>query len=130
MAGESKVVTLRTARYWKDAEGILHGEAVVNAEHGLEDCKEQLTLQRTMIEDGHPLPFLMDIRHARKVTREARVFYAGSEAAEVLAATALLIGSPISRAIANFFLGMNKPKMPTRLFTSESEALEWLRQYR
>ena len=37
--------------------------------------------------------------------------------------------SPLTRAIGNFFLGLNKPLMPTRLFTSEEEALAWLKTF-
>lgn len=77
--------------------------------------------------EGHPLPFLMDIRKARGITREARSMFASAEAATLFAATALLVGSPLSRALGNFFLGLNKPQMPTRLFTDEAEALAWLR---
>jgi hypothetical protein len=42
---------------------------------------------------------------------------------------ALLVGSPMSRAIGNFFIGLNKPLIPTRLFVSEPEALAWLRGF-
>jgi hypothetical protein len=31
--------------------------------------------------------------------------------------------------IGNFFLALHRPADPTRLFTSESEALDWLRQF-
>jgi hypothetical protein len=35
----------------------------------------------------------------------------------------------VARAIGNFFMGLNKPLIPTRLFTSEAEALGWLREF-
>jgi hypothetical protein len=47
----------------------------------------------------------------------------------VESAAALLIGSPLTRAIGNFFMGLNKPLIPTRLFTSETEALAWLKGF-
>jgi hypothetical protein len=47
----------------------------------------------------------------------------------VFSATALIISSPLSRAIGNFFLGLNRTSMPTRLFTSEADALAWLSEY-
>ena len=40
-----------------------------------------------------------------------------------------LIRSPLARAIGNFFRGLNKPLFPTRLFTSEPEAMAWLRSF-
>lgn len=42
---------------------------------------------------------------------------------------ALLIGSPVSRMIGNFFLGINRLRVPVRLFSDEAEALEWLKRY-
>jgi hypothetical protein len=121
-------VSLRTGRFWRDG-GVLRGECFDAAEETIADAKEQLARQREML-DGKPLPFLMDIRRVRSLSRDARAFFASAEAAEVFAATALLIASPLSRAIGNFFLGLNRPSMPTRLFTSERDALAWLDQYR
>jgi hypothetical protein len=31
--------------------------------------------------------------------------------------------------LGNFYLGLNKPLVPTRLFTSEEEAQAWLRSF-
>jgi len=61
--------------------------------------------------------------------REARRYFAGEETAKVESAAALLIESPLSKAIGNFFMGLNKPIVPTRLFTSEAEALAWLKGF-
>jgi hypothetical protein len=36
----------------------------------------------------------------------------------------------LSRALGNFFLGLNKPSMPTRLFDDQEQALAWLRGFR
>ena len=44
-------------------------------------------------------------------------------------AAALLVLSPMARAIGNFFMGLNKAVIPTRIFTSEPLAIEWLQPY-
>jgi hypothetical protein len=125
MQGQAPVV-LPSGRFWVDAEGFFRGEAATTADQGLAEARAQVAAQRGM---GFPLPrpFLMDIRNARSLSREARAFYASAEVAEVFSATALVVSSPLSRAIGNFFLGFNRPAMPTRLFESEAEALAWLR---
>jgi hypothetical protein len=120
-------VTLRTGKFWRDGN-LLRGECFEAAEETLADAKEQLQHQRAML-DGKPLPFLMDIRRVRSLSRDARAYFASPPAADVFAATALLISSPLSRAVGNFFLGLNRPSMPTRLFTSDDEARAWLAQY-
>jgi hypothetical protein len=120
-------VRLRTGTFWKE-DGVLRGECFEGVEETLEDAKEQIALQRKML-DGTRLPFLMDIRRVRSLSLEARAYFAGVESAQVFRATALLVSSPLSRAIGNFFLGLNRAQMPTRLFTSEDEALAWLRAF-
>ncbi len=79
--------------------------------------------------DGVRRPVLVDLRGLRSMTRECRKHFAGPETADAEAAVALLVVSPIARAMGNFFMGLNKPLLPTRLFTAEPEALTWLRGF-
>lgn len=44
-------------------------------------------------------------------------------------AFAMLVDTPLSRTLDNFYLGLNKPPLPTRLFTTEDKGLEWLKGY-
>jgi len=124
----SPIHELRTARFWTDADGILRGEARADSDQTLGDAKEQIELHRAD-HAGKRRPILIDIRKVRSVSREARTYYAGYAAAELYSAAGFIVESPVSRAIGNFFLGLNKPVFPTRLFSSEAEALAWLRQY-
>jgi hypothetical protein len=45
-----------------------------------------------------------------------------------VSAFAIIIQSPLSRVIGNFFMGLNKPRVPARLFKSEKEAVKWLKE--
>jgi hypothetical protein len=63
------------------------------------------------------------------MSRDCRKYFAGPETARVEASVALLVMSPLTRAIGNFFMGLNKTLVPTRLFTSEDDALIWLREF-
>ncbi len=40
-----------------------------------------------------------------------------------------VISSPVSRVIGNFFMGLNKPISPTRLFTDPHKAIQWLHTF-
>jgi hypothetical protein len=44
-------------------------------------------------------------------------------------ALALRTGNAVSRVIANFFLGLHKPKVPVRLVADEAEGVAWLQQF-
>lgn len=72
-------------------------------------------------EDNHPM--LVDMATTAEVSRGARAVWARPCQASRIA---LLGASPVDRVIANFFLGIYKAPCPTKFFTSEREALEWL----
>jgi len=98
------------------------------AEVTLDDARANvaLCLQRN---EGRRRPLLVDLREVKSQTAEARAYLAGREGVQVSQAVGLLIGSPVSRVLGNFYLGLNKPSVPTRLFTSEEEAQAWLRSF-
>jgi hypothetical protein len=74
-------------------------------------------------------PTLVDVTALRSISRDARRFFAGPEPVEVVSASAMVVASPLAKAIGNFFIGLNKTSSPTRLFASEGDALEWLRGF-
>ena len=118
----------RGARYWLDDEGIIHGREVSDAVFELSDATEAMELIRKLA-GGRKRGLLMDITRLRSMSREARSFFTLPAHTEVLHAVALQIGSHLSRAIGNIFLGFNKPATPVRLFTDETSALAWLRTF-
>jgi hypothetical protein len=73
-----------------------------------------------------PLPTLVLARNVRRLTHQARSLFADSNQNSRTAKVAIVVESPLSRVIANFFLGLNRPDFPTRLFNDEAEAREWL----
>lgn len=119
-------VEVRTQKIWLDAEGIVHAKLKPNLMFGLADALEAVRAIRELCGDKRS-PVLVDMTELLSMDREARQYFAGAETAQVESAAAILIRSPLSRAIGNFFLGLNKPLFPTQLFTSESDALAWLK---
>ena len=125
---ENEVLT-RTCRSWIDERGIIHSVAFPGSEETFEDAKENVAVTARLA-GASKRPMLVDLRQAKSMSREVRQYYAGAETQRVLVATALLIGSPLSRAIGNFFMGLNKPIVPTRLFNDEAAAIAWLSTFR
>jgi hypothetical protein len=111
-----------------DGEGILHIESLPGTEQTRADA-EEVVAALWEIGGRRRRPVLVDLRRIKSMDRAARSYYAGPETASTQTAAALLVGSPLSRAVGNFFLGLNKPLIPTRLFTSEPEAIAWLRGF-
>jgi hypothetical protein len=46
-----------------------------------------------------------------------------------VSAVGFLVNNPLARMVANFFIGINKPPRPTKLFTDMESAVEWLSTY-
>jgi hypothetical protein len=69
---------------------------------------------------------LIDIRDMLFADSEARS-YGAKQYRDHVAGQAFLVDSRISSSFANLFLRFSKPKLPTRLFTKEEEAIEWLK---
>lgn len=59
-------------------------------------------------------------------TPEARNFLARAESNPYSSAAAYLTKTLAEKLITNAFILFNKPARPTRMFTSESKAIEWL----
>ncbi|MBI3240234.1 MAG: hypothetical protein HYZ43_15540 [Flavobacteriia bacterium] len=72
-------------------------------------------------------PILIDSRGIKSISREARSFFTTNGRATNTMAFAILIDSAVSKVVGNFFLGINKPAVPTKLFLDEELALQWLR---
>lgn len=70
---------------------------------------------------------LVDLRDVLFIDSKARA-YAAAQYREHVAGQAILIESSISSYFANIFLKFSKPKVPTKLFTNEEEAIIWLKK--
>ncbi len=119
-AGETATCTFR-----RDDRGFVHAVMRTGCEMVLADAQENVAMtyevagrQRTRV--------LVDMRGVRSQSRDARQYFGGDEAEKVLTAVALLIGSPVSRVLANFFLRLSPQRIPTALFTDDTSAVTWL----
>jgi hypothetical protein len=103
--------------------------AVVTLEEGrrevelISEMMRELTLEKSIL--------LIDIRGIKKIDRGARQLFASKEISDgySVQALALVMGSPLSTFIGNFWLSINRPMHPTRLFTASEGARDWLQEW-
>ncbi len=116
--------------FWDSDENIVWGE-LDSTPQTLQTAQENIDAQERVRDAlGREMTrVLIDMRQTTRVTREAREYYASERTASIQRASALLVSSPLSTMIANFFMGLNKPLSPTRMFTKPDEAITWLRGY-
>jgi hypothetical protein len=94
------------------------------------EVAQEVVKSRKIYTENKSYPNLVISMNIGKVEKQARDFLSTGVASEGVSAGALLSDSIFQTTIANFFLTVSKPKLPTRLFTKETEAIEWLNQYK
>lgn len=107
-------------------DNIVQIECIPETIMTLEMGKYSTKVIAEMIE-GNPRPLLCDLTNVVKMNQDCRRHFAGKEHAAVFTKCALIVTSPLSKIIGNFFLGANKPIKPTRLFNDVSQGLKWLK---
>jgi hypothetical protein len=91
-------------------------------------AKECVTLRLAASGERY-FPTLIDATTLKSVTKEARDYFGSDEGSRQILASALIINSVVGKFITNFFLQINKPKVPIRVFTDKKDAVSWLRQF-
>ena len=127
---ELKEETSTQKLYWDSENEIVWGvlfadltteELAVENVDAQERIRNSLNKEKTRV--------LIDMTGVTEITKGARDYFANERTASIQRATALLIGSSVSRLIGNFFMGLNKPISPTRLFTNPHKAIQWLHTF-
>lgn len=123
-----KVIEIAKFYTWMGEDGIARTMVKEGADISLEDAKEN-TLAMEQLYEGETFPLMVDTRKVKYISKEARDHFSIKNRKSVVCAFALVIGSPLSRIIGNFFMGLNKPSVPMKLFTNEKDAIRWLKQF-
>lgn len=95
------------------------------------EIAKQVVTNRLKFSNYKPVPILINDIGLKSIEKDAREFLSSDAGIEGLIAGALVTDSTFGRHLANFFIRISvvKPKIPTRLFSNEDEAINWLRQF-
>lgn len=74
-------------------------------------------------------PLLHIVGNYVQATEEARVYGASAKGLKYSLAEAYVIRSLAQKILANFYMKVNKPSVPTRFFGSKKEAEAWLKTF-
>jgi len=125
---KSEIITTQTAKIWLGDDNITRNIHVPQAKVDLTDAKACVTAC-LKVNQGNQYIVLVDIRQVTLITHEARQYFSNATAESSCKARAILIGSHVSRIIGNFFIKINKPAAPTKLFMDEAKAIAWLNKF-
>ena len=111
-------------------DGIVHGwykKGVVDLEKA-----KRIVSERKAYTKGKTIIMLVRQEGLKGITREARQYLSSEEGVEGVAAGALIVNSAFESHMANFFIRITviRPKVPSKVFTNEKNALRWLQQFK
>ena len=111
---------------WRGEDGIVRTKVKQGAEVGIAEAKENSVAVNSYSVGREKFPLIIDSRGIKSMTRDARNQFSTKGRETFVTSFAIIIDSPLSRVIGNFFMGINKPAVPTRLFDNEDDAKAWL----
>lgn len=113
---------------WMGNDGICRTKTKPKAEITEKEAIENSIAVNSLYRDKN-FPLLVDARDIKYIERKAREHFSIGGRGTHVSSFALMVKSPLSRMIGNFFMGLNKPSVPAKLFDKEAEAVEWLKQF-
>lgn len=108
-------------------DGIIH---VFYKEHTELDVKLQLEMLDVYIQlcGNKQYPFIFEAEEYITVTKEARDNALSLEDQSPLSMSAILVKNLAHKLIADFYLKINKPRRPYKVFKDFQEGINWLKQ--
>ena len=119
-----ETIDVSAARLRRGRDGVVEVRVREGAVVELAEMEEILAAQLELVRG--PTVVLVDARPVRSMSRAAQQRTAETAAERGTLAVAILVESPVSVLLGNFYLRLSRPVYPTRLFRDEAEARAWL----
>jgi hypothetical protein len=110
------------------ADGIMYIRISPEKEETVELVKEMVKKMGEMV-NYKQVPMLAKHEEFALPGKPNRDYWATKDACPYSKADAFIINSMAMKLISNFYLKVNKPERPTRMFTDEKEAIKWLKTF-
>ena len=116
----------RTATVGMNGDGIVTVRVRPGERQSLADAEQNLAAALEA-RGGVRRPVLVNISQAVPLDADVRRYYSGPVLQGFTAIALVIHASPLGRMIGNVYLHIADTVIPTRLFTSEESAIQWLR---
>ena len=94
------------------------------------EVAKKIVEDRLKVSNGISRPMFLDARNFLSTNRETMRYYKTREVVQCVTAGAGLLGTQLGWLAGSIFLALEKPLIPSKLFTDEKKALEWLEKYK
>lgn len=119
--------TCETAVITRHEQGYVIIDQTPGALQTWDTASEMMHAVATLVPETERAAIVV-ITNQSRTTRDARRAFS-EVGGQVLSCVALVIDSRISEITGNFFLRLNSPPYPSRLFRDETAAREWATQF-
>jgi hypothetical protein len=129
LRSEMLITTFRQSElfdHFERRDGVIVQVVTSRARQELQDAQYGAKVFNELAR-GQKKLLLVDMRLPFSTGPGVREYYASAEANQFVKGMALLVGSDTGRIIGNFFLRINRPPSPCRMFTHPRVALDWLK---
>ncbi len=110
------------------SDGIMCTHVKVDYEIGLEDAENIYELS-IKIGLGKVYPNLFTLEKFAIPSNEVRLFMTSPKRIAVTSADAFIVSSLPQKILANFYLKINKPPIPSKMFYEVEAAIKWLKKF-
>jgi hypothetical protein len=124
----SEVVETPTFRIWIGKDNITRVVILPSDKDKAEDLQELIEAIIKLCK-GELRPGIVDIRDLKIFSRDTRQYYRDKERPRAANATAFLVESSLSKLFGNVLITLGKQLYPVKLFTSEDDAVTWLKEF-
>lgn len=121
-------ITTSVAEMHVDVDGILNIKIFPNVLLTLEKVKEYYIISKEIVGNKKAL-VLFDGSEEYSITEEAKFFGASKEVTDTRIAVAYITNSIANKLMFNLYLSVNKPEVPTKMFSSKENGLKWLKTF-
>lgn len=123
---KEKVLSHSRIRFTEEGIMIIHCKE--DYQYEIQDVKD-LVIAAGELSGGKSVPTLTIPGKYTEATKEALDFIFSKDSILYASADAFIAQSLSQKIIGNFYLKIKKPSIPTRLFTNEKSAIEWLKKF-
>jgi len=124
---DNEIIITSSAKIWLDKDEIIRAEIKNGAKLTLEDAIENIKIFEKIGKE--PRLLLADIRNIKSATKEIKGYFSSEEVSKIIPVRAILVGSPVAKVMGNVLFKVVKHLFVVKIFTSETEAIEWLKSF-
>ncbi len=123
-----KQIDLELAEIKLRSDGIMQFDLKPCNSFTINDLKE-VNNAAAILGGGKAFPRLTHIKHFFNIDKDLRAYAASEESNITTLAAAFVVNLLPLKLVGNFYIAFNKPVRPTKLFSTEEKAVEWLKTF-